>query len=281
MGKCASLLLLGCCAWGASAAHAQSAPAPGYGPPAPRDMVTLGLGIGVTTDYDGGRAYRIIPGGALLGTIQRHDFRLNGLQVFVDAIPNAPRRKIDIEFGPIIGLALNRTGDVDDPRVAALGQLKTGVELGLHGAIGVRGLRARSDKLSFGVTSKWDVAGAHRSHVISPSIDYSFVINRRSFVRMALTSEFVGKGWAVYNFGIDAAGAAASGLRIHTPDGGLASLGTSLQGVHALSTNASGWALVGIVNYKRLQGDIAASPIVRDTGSANQFFGSVALAYRF
>lgn len=66
------------------------------------------------------------------------------------------------------------------------------------------------------------------------------------------------------------------------PDGEMrVIIASRVLGIHALSANPSGWALVGIVNYKRLQGDIAASPIVRDTGSANQFFGSVALAYRF
>ena len=131
------------------------------------------------------------------------------------------------------------------------------------------------------MTGVWDVAGAHRSHVISPSVEYSTLAGRRTYLRLAFTTEFVGKRWASYNFGINAAGSAASGLAIHDPDGGLASIGTSLLATHSLSGRRKGLALFGVAAYKRLQGDIAASPIVCDTGSPNQFFASVGLGYTF
>ena len=139
----------------------------------------------------------------------------------------------------------------------------------------------RTDKLALAVTGVWDVAGAHGSQVISPSIEYSRLVGRRTFMRMALTGEFVGKKCARYNFGIDAAGAAASGLAMHDPDGGLASIGGSVLATHSLSGKRTGWSLFGVASYKRLQNDIAASPIVRNTGSPNQFFGSIGLGYTF
>lgn len=281
MKRTLSCLLSVCGLIAATSAHAQGGPPAGSGPPPQGDTVTVGLGIGVTTSYDGARDYKVIPGGALLGTVGGHDFRLNGLQLFVDAIPNDPRRKIDVEFGPVAGMEFNRTGDVSDRRVEALGELDTAVELGARGAVGVRGLFDRRDKLALAVTGVWDVAGAHGSHVISPSIEYSRVVGRRTFMRLALTGEFVGKKWARYNFGIDAAGAAVSGLAMHDPDGGLASIGGSVLATHSLSGKRTGWSLFGVASYKRLQNDIAASPIVRDTGSPNQFFGSIGLGYTF
>lgn len=270
-------------------AHAQSGPpadvrpagAPGRGGPPMGDTVTVGLGVGVTASYDGARDYKAIPGGTLRGTVAGHDFQLNGLQLFVDAIPNAPRRKIDIELGPVAGVAFNRTGDVSDDRVKALGKLDTAVELGLRGSVGLRGVANRTDKLALSVTSAWDVAGAHRSHVISPAIEYTTLAGRRTFLRLAVKGDIVGQGWARYNFGIDAAGAAASGLSAYDPDGGLASVGGSVLATHSLSGKRTGWALFGIASYKRLVGDIAASPIVRDTGSANQAFASVGVGYTF
>ena len=84
-----------------------------------------------------------------------------------------------------------------------------------------------------------------------------------------------------YYFGINDAAALASGLSAHDPDGGLASIGGSVLATYSLSGERTGWALFAIASYKRLQGDIAASPIVRDTGSPNQFFGSAGLAYTF
>lgn len=261
-------------------AHAQAGLPPGS-EVGRGDTVTVGAGIAVTTSYDGARDYRIIPGGALLGTVKGHDFRLNGLQLFVDAVPNDPGRRIEIEFGPVVGLNFNRTGNVADARVEALGELKTAVELGARGAIGIRGVLGNRDTLAVAVTGQWDVAGAHRSHMISPAVEYATVLGRGTFMRLALTSEFVGDGYADYNFGIDTAGSVASGLPEARPDGGLYSLGANVLAVHSLGGKRRGWALFGIASYKRLQGDVADSPIVRLTGSPDQFFASVGLGYTF
>lgn len=275
-----SLLLL-CGAAASTTAHAQGGQPPESGGPPQGDTVTVGIGVGLTTSYDGSSDYKLIPGGTLRGTVSGHDFQLNGLQLVVDAIPNDPQRKIDMELGPVAGVRLNRTGDVSDARVTALGKLDTAIELGMRASVGIRDLLNRTDKLALAVTGVWDVAGAHRSHVISPSVEYSTLAGRRTFLRMALTTEFVGKRYADYYFGINAAEAAASGLSAYDPGEGLASLGGSILATYSLSGRRTGWSLFGIASYKRLQGDIAASPIVRDTGSPNQVFGSLGLGYTF
>src|SRR5690606_21971387 len=130
-------------------------------------------------------------------------FQLNGLQLFVDAIPNDPQRKVDIEFGPVAGARFNRTGDVRDDRIAALGELDTAVELGARGSLGLRGVFNRADKLALALTGVWDVAGAHRSHVLTPSVEYGMLAGPRTFLRMALTAEVVGEGYADYYFAIN------------------------------------------------------------------------------
>lgn len=267
-------LFLSLCAWTmAPAAHAQS------GPPA-RDSVTIGIGIGLTTSYDGGRDYRLIPGGALFGTVSGHDFRLNGPQLFIDAIPNAQQR-VEWELGPVVGVDFNRTGDIDNARVEALGELKTAVELGARASVGLKDVFHRTDKLAFAMTAVRDVAQAHRSFVLSPSLEYARLVGRSTYMRVALTSEFVGEKWADYNFGISADGAAASGFSAYDPDGGLASVGASLLATRTLSGKRTGWSVFGLVNYKHLAGDIADSPLVQDGGSPHQFFLSMGLGYSF
>ena len=251
------------------------------GPPPAEDTVTVGLGVGVTTSYDGADEYKAIPGGALQGTISGHDFRLTGLQIFVDAIPNDLSRRIDIELGPVAGVRLNRNGEVQDDQVAALGELGTAVELGARGSVGLRGVMDRTDSLALTVTAVWDVADAHGSHVISPAVEYSALIGRSTFARAAITADFVGGDYADYYFGVTPAGSQASGLRIWDPDGGLESIGTNVLLTHSLSGQRKGWALFGIASYSRLQGDMADSPLVRDVGSRDQFFGSVGIGYTF
>ena len=130
-----SLLVL----WAAAAApsaHARGGPPQG-------DTLTVGIGVGVPSSYDGARDYKLIPGGTVRGTVSRHDFQLNDLHLFVDAVPNDPQRKIDFEFGPVVGVRFNRMGDVSDSRVAALGELDTAVELGARGSVGLRGILNR------------------------------------------------------------------------------------------------------------------------------------------
>lgn len=100
MHRLVSLGLVLCGAVAATQASAQGGPPPGAGARQSADTITVGLGVGVTTSYDGAKDYRVIPGGALRGTVKGHDFQLNGLQLFVDAVPNDNRRKVDIEFGP-------------------------------------------------------------------------------------------------------------------------------------------------------------------------------------
>lgn len=282
MDRILSVALALCTAVTVTSAAAQSGPPTGSGAGRPTaDTVTVGLGVGIAPSYDGASDYKLIPGGTLRGTVKGHDFQLNGLQLFVDAIPNNPRRKIDVEFGPVAGVRFNRTGDVSDDRVAALGELDTAVELGARGSVGVRGVINRTDKLALVVTGIWDVAGAHRSHVITPSVEYTSLAGRRTFLRLAVTSEFTGRRYADYYFGIDGAGSVASGLASYNPDGGLASIGGNLLATYSLSGRGTGWSLFGVASYKRLQGDIAASPIVRTMGSPNQFFTSFGLGYTF
>jgi len=256
-------------------AHAQP------GPPPQEDIVLVGLGAGISASYDGADEYRVIPGGTLQGTISGHDFRLTGPQLFVDAIPNVPGKRLHFELGPVIGLGLNRTGTVRDARVAALGQLDTAVELGLRAGVSFGRVLENTDRIEFTVTSVWDVAGAHGSHVISPGLDYSTLLGRNTYVRAGIAADFVGGGYAAYNYGVTPEGSAASGLRQWEPDGGLESLGSSLLATHSLTGTRTGWALFGIASYRRLQGDMAASPLVRDVGSPDQFFASAGIGYTF
>lgn len=79
-------------------------------------------------------------------------------------------------------------------------------------------------------------------------------------------------------FGVDSAAAAAAGLPVYRPSGG----------IHAVAL-ASGisyqfnprFGLFGFGRYERLVSDAAKSPIVREFGSRNQLSGGVGLNYTF
>jgi outer membrane protein len=247
------------------------------------DSVSVAVGAAYLPDYEGADEYRIRPGGILRGKVSGHEFYTRGLALYVNAIPDNAGSDVDFAFGPAAGLRLTRTGEVKDDRVAALGELETGYEVGAFAGISKSGiLTSGYDSLSFRVSYLKDVGDAHESHVIQPSLSYSTPLSPRTFVAASLSADIVGDGYADYYYSVTPAGAAASGLSPFEADGGFKSWSISLFGAQALGDNLlDGFSLAGAVGYTRLRGDFARSPIVLEAGDRNQFFAALGIGYTF
>jgi outer membrane scaffolding protein for murein synthesis (MipA/OmpV family) len=80
-------------------------------------------------------------------------------------------------------------------------------------------------------------------------------------------------------FGVDTLQSARTGYPTHRPGGGVTSVGAAVFASYALTSKLS---LTGIVEYNRLQGGAADSPLVRGgRGDANQVFTALSLTYSF
>ncbi|HSX55637.1 MAG TPA: MipA/OmpV family protein [Sphingomonas sp.] len=79
-------------------------------------------------------------------------------------------------------------------------------------------------------------------------------------------------------FGITPADAAASGLPVHDPKGGIQAAGVTAGYLRQLSRR---WGVATYARYDRLTGDAADSPVARSLGSRDQFSGGIALSYTF
>jgi outer membrane protein len=79
-------------------------------------------------------------------------------------------------------------------------------------------------------------------------------------------------------FGVGSAAAAASGLPVYRPKGGLHAVGLTSGLSYELDRRLG---LFGFARYERLVGDAAKSPIVREFGSRNQLSGGLGLSYTF
>ena len=77
--------------------------------------------------------------------------------------------------------------------------------------------------------------------------------------------------------GVTPAQAAASGLPVFDPDGGIRGVGLEADFKYRISQR---WSVVGEVGYERLVLDAAESPIA-ELGSENQFAAALGLTYRF
>ena len=273
----------------AAAALVAAAPAYGQDPTGPDlpdveqagNSFTIGLGVATTADYEGADEQKLIPGGFIRGKVGGISFITRGLSLYVDVI-SAGTDSIDWDFGPIVGVRLNRTGDVKDAAVDKLPELDTAIEVGAFGGVSFKGLTNPYDSLSLRVDYVTDVGGAHESSIISPSLDFSTPLSQTLFAGASFGVDFVGDGYADYYFSIDPAGAIASGLPVYDADGGMKSWKVGMLLNQSLSGDLRrGWSLFATGNYSRLVGDFADSPIVDDRGSASQWFGAVGVGYTF
>jgi outer membrane scaffolding protein for murein synthesis (MipA/OmpV family) len=130
---------------------------------------------------------------------------------------------------------------------------------------------------------QWDVAGAHKGRIISPSVSYSTPLSMAIFTSFSLSATHVDGNYTDTYFSIDQAGSIASGLPVFDAKGGWKSYGASLLGAVDLSGDArdGGWGIYAFVNYSRLTNDAALSPVTSLRGDANQWFMAGGVSYTF
>lgn len=267
----------------ASPALAQEAPA-SPPPPSPeeitsRDTFTLGVGAGMTADYEGSNDYRFIPAAAIRGQYKGFAFSTRGLYLYVDVIPDSSA-KVQFNAGPIIGVRLNRTRKVKDDIVNLLPRKKTAVEGGAFAGVTVKGVTNPYGALSLRLDVLHDFAKAHKSTIVSPNIDFSTPLSMTTYVSASAGLDFVSNRYADYYFSISPAEALLTGLPAYDPDGGMKNWKLGLLVNQSLSGNLlQGLSAFGTAQYSRLVGDFKDSPIVAERGSPNQWLFAAGLAY--
>ncbi len=252
------------------------------------DTMTVGVGVASVPRYEGSDKSRILPIPQVRGKVSNYSFWTRGLSLYFDAIPDDNPSGVDFELGPVVGARLDRTRlkTIKQAQVEALGKKDAAIEVGGFVGIGKTGIITSAyDNLSARVAITKDVAGAHESIVVTPQIEYFTPLSVRSFVGIGLSADYVGKKFGRYYFDVSPEQSLASGLRVYDRAGdkaGFRRVGASLAGGYSLSGDIRrGWALFGAVNYSRLLGRYADSPIVADVGSRNQFIAALGVGYTF
>lgn len=243
------------------------------------DQFTVGFGLGVAPDYEGSDDYRLQPGGVVQGRVSGIDFQMRGLNLYTDLVPDKAGSTVRLVLGPVVQLRPERSGSISDPRVAQLGDRKTALELGVNAGIGLRGVLIPPASLTLDVAYLRDVAGAHDSYTLTPSVALSSPLSQRGFARLSLSADHVGKGFARTYFDVGPGKVLAP---FTTTGGGWKSTSATLLYTHDLGGDPRrGLGLFTLTNYKRMLGQFADSPVVRDAGSANQVFAVAGLLYAF
>ncbi|MCM8557978.1 MipA/OmpV family protein [Sphingomicrobium sediminis] len=280
----ASLVVLPGLAAAQERPSAPEAALPDGPPPAGQrgDSYTIGAGIIYLPDYQGSDDYRIIPGGAFRADIGDIELQTKGLKLYAELMPDSDEQ-VSFTAGTIVGVRFGRDG-VEDPVVDQLDNTGTAIEVGGFAGISISGITNPYDNVTARIEVVRDVNGAHDSFVVTPAIDLSTPLSRATFVSLGFSLDIVGDNYADTYFGVTPAEAAEiPELAAYDPDGGgVKSWGATLVVGHSLEGDIrGGWSLFGLAGYSRLLGDFAASPLVAERGSADQFIAGGGIGYSF
>jgi outer membrane scaffolding protein for murein synthesis (MipA/OmpV family) len=249
-----------------------------------RARLTVAVGGVWLPDYEGSDDNRWIPAPAANGTVAGMSFTVLGNRASLDVIPDVAGKDWNFQLGPVAVINLNRTNRdaIKDPRVAALGEIDTAVEVGGYVGLGKTGIIHDFDTLSVSLSYRHDVTKIHRSGIFTPSVNYTTPLSTKALVSLFASAEIVEDRYARTYFGVTPAGSIASGLPAFRPEGGQKDITVGGMFTHAITGNLTkGLALVAGGTYKKLVGDFADSPLVSIAGTRHQWTAGAGLALTF
>jgi outer membrane protein len=231
-----------------------------------------GIGVGAVPDYVGSDDYTFAAAPALYYRFGNTSRNVSWAGVFGSA------NLIDSQTwsaGPTLQFRPGRK-DVDDAVVSKMSEIDNSWEAGVfvgYQYVNVQGVPwiARAN-----VGVQWNLNDEYDDAYWWASGQFYFPLREDLFVALG---GGLGGGSSSFNqtyFGVTPANAAASGLPVYSPGGGVSNVYAWPALLWRFHPNWLG--AVGVL-YSRVTGDAGDSPIVRDRGDANQWIGGVGLAY--
>ena len=225
--------------------------------------IRLGLLTAVHPDYAGSDDYE---------TSLAPYFRINWKDTIVLGGRSVRARIYDrqgFSVGPLARLRGGRDED-DNDDLRGLGDDDRAVEVGGFA-------RYRTGPYRLRLTAVHDVGGGHNGAVVEMGAGVQVPFDRPWFLLMGKAT-WADQDYTSSYFGITDRQAARSGLRPFRASAGIRDVGFSTS---SRLTLWRGLSLVAVLNYERLLGDAADSPLTARLGDANQLSASTGLIYRF
>lgn len=246
------------------------------------DYVTIGLGAAMLPSYEGSDSSILTVAPLLRGSVSGFDFSSRGPGIGVDLIRDRGS-KVNIQFGPVLTLNLDRTSRINDPVVEALGQEKAAIQGGAFAGLSYDGLLNRFDTIGAQVEVVTDLGDVHNGTLITPSVSYSTPLSAAFYVILSVSATHISDSYARNYFGVTPAGSIGSGLPVFGAEGGWKDVGGSLSAAYDFSGDLrdGGFGLFARGAYSRLQNDPARSPVVRLRGDRDQYLAAAGVSYTF
>ncbi|TCD04847.1 MipA/OmpV family protein [Erythrobacteraceae bacterium CFH 75059] len=274
----------------ATAGQAQERGAPATLPDLPAesvfdgDFITVGIGVARSPSYSGSDDYVFTVLPLVQGRVGGIGISPRPAGLALDLLPDDDTGP-QFALGPVIRLNRDRVRRIEDPVVAAYGRLDTAVEVGPSVGIAFPAVLNPFDRLSVSVDVVWDVAGAHRGSVVSPSVSYFTPLSRGAAASLSVGANRIDDDYARYYYSVPTAapGVAGQTLAPFAAQGGWESVNAGLLGAVDLDGDLTngGFSLVGIGAYTRLAGSARRTPFTSVRGSADQWLLGLGVGYTF
>ena len=255
----------------ATAALLAAETATAQGRPPAEWSFTAGVGALYAPDYEGSNDYKVAPAPVLeLSWRDRVRLTTKGGPGLVVTPLAAKDMKIDLAVRYDFG----RDQD-DNDALKGLGDIR-------GGAVAVGRFAYEIGSIEFGLELARDLGGDRDGLWAAAVAEYAIggLLNERTRLSVTPHVSWADDNYMSATFGVTAAQAARSARRYAKYDagGGFKDAGVAV-GVGYRVSDAI--YVIGRVDYSRLLGDAADSPLVKREGAANQLFGLIGVSYRW
>ncbi len=232
----------------------------------------VGIGVGVLPDYEGSDDYTI-------GMAPFFRYQFQGTQRYLMLRATELQANVLnhpwLRMGPSINYRFGRS-DVEDDKVDKMEDIDGALELG--GFIGVEFVDKENPRKRFlaNLDVLQDVTGNQNGLTATLSARVWYPVVRMVDVTLGAGLCYANSNYMDTFFGVSRHDARRSGLDTYNAGAGIKDFRITPGMVVHLSPH---WHIAAGVQYRRLVGDAADSPVVDDRGSADQWFGGIGVAY--
>jgi len=247
------------------------------------NFLVVAAGVALVPDYEGSPRSSPTEAAGIMGRIGPVSFSPRAAGLAFNLSPIRVGRHFEFSAGPVFRHQSNRHGNLSDPAVAVLGSLPATWELGWNASVAWHRLITAADALSLGVDMRWDVSGNGAGRIVTTSLGYYSPVSRGVLVGASAFADFADDRFAQYNYAISPTGSLASGLPVYRAHGGNRALGAQAAVVLDLDGDLldGGFAVLVGINWSRLQGSAADTPITALRGQRSQLSYAAGLGYSF